>query len=250
MSGRIEDLVPWPVLHDATVLHDRHDVADMPHHGQVVADEQVADAELALQVHEQVQDLALHREVERGDRLVADDELGLQGQGAGDADALELPARERRRSAVAQGRVDAHAGQQLVRPPTPLGPVEAAVDDPWLGHEITRPETRIQGGGGILVDELDVLAHPAQGLTAQCQEVDAAEHGTAGVGLHEPQQDPRGRGLARPGTADETVRLPRLDGEVDVLDGRHDTPAAASPGRERLAQPASVEEEVGHGAPA
>jgi hypothetical protein len=64
MAGRIEDLVPGPALHDATVLHDRHDMAHMPHHGQVMADEKVADTELALQVHEQVQDLALHREIE------------------------------------------------------------------------------------------------------------------------------------------------------------------------------------------
>jgi hypothetical protein len=65
MARRLEHLVPRTALHDAAVLHDRDDVADVPDHGQVVADEEIAHAEVALEVHEQVQDLALHREVER-----------------------------------------------------------------------------------------------------------------------------------------------------------------------------------------
>lgn len=225
-------------------------MADVPDHGQVVADEEVAHAEVALEVHEQVQDLALHREVERGDGLVADDEVGFQGQGPRDADALELAARERGRAPVAQGGVDADAGEQVVGSAAPLRMVEAAVDDPRLGHQVSGPETRIEGGGGVLVDELDVLAHLAQGFAAEGQEVDAAEHGAAGIGLDEAQQDPRRRGLARPGAAHEAVRSPRLDGQVDILDGRDFTPAAASPGRERLAQSARVEKEAGHGVPA
>ena len=66
----------------------------MTHHGEVVGDEQVAQTTLRLQVHQQVQDLTLDRHIECGDRLVADDQLRLQGQGASDADALQLAAGE------------------------------------------------------------------------------------------------------------------------------------------------------------
>ncbi len=38
-----------------------------------------------LQVHEEVQDLRAHRDVERGDRLVEHDQVRPRGDGAGDA---------------------------------------------------------------------------------------------------------------------------------------------------------------------
>src|SRR5699024_12195412 len=44
--------------------------------------------------------LPIYGNVQRRDRLVADDELGVHGQGAGDAHALPLPARELVRVAV------------------------------------------------------------------------------------------------------------------------------------------------------
>ena len=43
---------------------------------------------------EQVDHLRLDRHVERGDRLVGHEQLGVQGQGPGDADALALAAGE------------------------------------------------------------------------------------------------------------------------------------------------------------
>ena len=49
-------------------------------------------AEPRLQVQQQVDDLGLDRDVERRDRLVGDEQLGLDGERAGDADALALAA--------------------------------------------------------------------------------------------------------------------------------------------------------------
>ena len=63
---------------------------------------------------EQVQDLRLHRHVERRDRLVADDQLRLQRERAGDADALPLAARELVRVAVVVLRAEADAREQLL----------------------------------------------------------------------------------------------------------------------------------------
>ena len=51
---------------------------------------------VALQVVEQVEDLGLHRHVEGRDRLVADEEVGLEHEGPGDADPLALAAGESR----------------------------------------------------------------------------------------------------------------------------------------------------------
>ena len=60
----------------------------------VVGDEEVRQAELALELAQQVQHLRLDGHVQRRDGLVADDELGPQRQRAGDADALPLAAGE------------------------------------------------------------------------------------------------------------------------------------------------------------
>ena len=75
-------------------VHHRDAVADVLDHRQVVRDEDVGQAELLLQVFEQVDHLRLDRHVERGHRLVADDELGAHRQRARDADALALAAGE------------------------------------------------------------------------------------------------------------------------------------------------------------
>ena len=61
---------------------------------EVVRDEQVREAAVALEVLQQVDDLRLDGHVERRHRLVADDEARLDGERARDADALSLAAGE------------------------------------------------------------------------------------------------------------------------------------------------------------
>ena len=61
---------------------------------------------------QQVEDLRLDGDVERGDRLVADDELRLEGERAGDADALALAAGEFVRVAVMWSGVEARPARQ------------------------------------------------------------------------------------------------------------------------------------------
>ena len=73
---------------------------DMAHDAEVMRDEEVGQAELVLQILEQIDDLRLHGDVERRDRLVGDDQLGLHRQCTGDADALALPAGELVRETV------------------------------------------------------------------------------------------------------------------------------------------------------
>jgi hypothetical protein len=83
-------------LDDLALVQDVDAVGHLTHHGEVVRDEQVADPELHLQGAEQVQDLGLHRHVERRHRLVADKQLRLNGQGTGDRNTLAFAARQRR----------------------------------------------------------------------------------------------------------------------------------------------------------
>ena len=84
-------------------------------HGQIVRHEQIGDAALALDVGEQIEDLAAHRDVEGGDRLVEHDQRGIAGDGARDGDALALAARELARLAAEQMADLQHLGHACDR---------------------------------------------------------------------------------------------------------------------------------------
>ena len=106
--GVAEDLLDRALLDDLAVLHDHDAVAERAHDLEVVRDEEVGEARLVLQLAQQLDDLGLHRQVERRGRLVEEDELGLERDGAGDGEALPLPAGEFVREAVEDGV--GHAG--------------------------------------------------------------------------------------------------------------------------------------------
>ena len=94
----------------------------MAHHAEIVRDEQHRQAEPVLQVEQQVDDLRLHRDVERRDRLVGDDQRRIERQRARDADALALAAGERVRKARARGGRQADQIEQLAHALAALAP--------------------------------------------------------------------------------------------------------------------------------
>jgi hypothetical protein len=86
----VVDLLGRAELDDLPQVHDRDPVGDVTNDAEVVRDEDIREPELVLDVFEQVDDLCLDRDVEGRDRLVGDDQLRLQRQGAGNSDALAL----------------------------------------------------------------------------------------------------------------------------------------------------------------
>src|SRR3546814_17825426 len=67
-------------LDEAAKIHDADEVGDVIDYGEIVADEKVSEAQLALEPLHQVQDLRLHRDVERRGRLVANQELRVRSE--------------------------------------------------------------------------------------------------------------------------------------------------------------------------
>ncbi|MPM33936.1 hypothetical protein SDC9_80517 [bioreactor metagenome] len=61
---------------------------------QIVCNEEIRNVQLLLQVFKRVDNLRLNGNVQRGNRLVANDELGVDRQRAGNADSLALTAGE------------------------------------------------------------------------------------------------------------------------------------------------------------
>ena len=88
-AGDLVDLVARADLDDLAEVHHRHPIGDVADDGQVVGDEQVGQAELVLQLFEEVDDAGLDADVERRDRLVEDENFGST------ASALAMPTRWR-----------------------------------------------------------------------------------------------------------------------------------------------------------
>ena len=144
-------------LDDLPEVHDRDPVGDVADHGEVVGDEQVRQAELLLELDEQVQHLRLDRDVERGDRLVRDDELRLQHERARDADALPLAAAELVRVAVQRVGAEADALEHVDDAVGALG-ARRAVDREALADELADPHARVERADRVLEDDLHVAA--------------------------------------------------------------------------------------------
>src|SRR5262249_28817933 len=71
VEGLSVDLLGGALLDDLAEIHDEGAVADVAYYAEIVRNKQKSDAQLVLQIHEQVDDLRLDRDVERADRFVA-----------------------------------------------------------------------------------------------------------------------------------------------------------------------------------
>lgn len=76
MGGIVVDFDRVTELAHLTEVHDQHIVADGPHDTEVMGDEDDSQIELGLQFLDQVENLGLDRHVERGDRLITNQESG------------------------------------------------------------------------------------------------------------------------------------------------------------------------------
>ena len=76
MARAVKERLPTGELDDPALVHDPDRLRHVPHDGEIVGDEQIREAELLLQVPEEVQDLRLDRDVDRGHGLVEHDEFG------------------------------------------------------------------------------------------------------------------------------------------------------------------------------
>ena len=118
MAGIGEHARGLPGLDDLSLTHDDHVVGDAPDDIEIVGDEQHRHAEPFLQVLQELEDLRLHGDVERGRRLVGDQKIGTIGQRHGDHHPLALSAGELVRiGAQPLRRIDdADLGQKLDDP--------------------------------------------------------------------------------------------------------------------------------------
>ena len=205
----------WPEVHD----HDP--VGDVADDVQVVCDEDVGQVELLLEILEQVEDLRLHRHVERRDRLVADDQLRVHGQGAGDADALALAAGELVREAVVVLRVQPDDLEQLLHAALDLGRRAELVDLERLGDDEADPLARVQGRVRVLEDHHHLAADRPHLGPRELGDVAPLEDDPARGRVEQAHDAARHRRLAAARLADDAEGLALADGEADAVHGLH-----------------------------
>ena len=130
------------------------------HHAEVVRDQDHADVELLLHPVDQLEDLRLNGHVERGRRLVGDEQIGLVGERHGDHDALALAARELVRiGAQALRRLaDADLCQQLQHARPGRRSAHAAMHVEHLANLPLHRVQRVERGHRLLEDHGDVVA--------------------------------------------------------------------------------------------
>jgi hypothetical protein len=184
------DVLARPELDHLAEVHDGDTVRDVPHHGEVVRDEDVREAEVGLERLEQVDDLRADRDVERRDGLVQDQELRVERERAGDADALALPARELVREAVRVLRAEADRPQQLVDAPLALRARVMAVDPQRLGDDVAHGHARVERGVRVLEDDLHLPPDLTHLAAAEPRDVAPVEDDLPGGRLDQLQDRP------------------------------------------------------------
>ncbi len=215
----VVDLLVGADLGHLAEVHHTDPVRDVPDDRQVVGDEEVGQVELVLQSLHQVDDLCLDGDVQGRHRLVADDDLGVQGQAAGDADALALTAGELVRIAVDVLRVEADDVQELLHLAAPVAlRGHLGVDVERLPDDVAHRHTGVQRGVGVLEHHLDVPADRLQRAPGQLGDVLALVEDLAGGRLLQHHQQLGDRGLAASGLAHYAERLALEEVEGDAVD--------------------------------
>ena len=215
------------LLDDLAGVHHQHVVGHLGDHAEIVGDDQDRHAEPSLQVLQQVEDLRLDGDVERGGRLVGDQQRGLAAKRHGDHHAL------------------AHAARQAVRIVVdPLGGGRNAhqlehLDGAFPGRLRRHPGVRQDRLDDLLADRMDRVerghrlledhrhrgsAQPAPLVGREAQHVAAVEQHRIGRDLAGRARDQahhrqRGHALAAARFAHQPHGLAAADGEVDAVDG-------------------------------
>ena len=188
-----------------------------------MGDDDHGDAQALVDIGDQLQDGAGGVGVQGGGGLVAQEDLGRGGQGTGDGDALLLSAGEL--GGIGVGLVgEAHQLQQLQR----------LLPGLLFGHAVDLHGEADIFQTGPLHEQVEALENHADGAPGGAQllggeggDVLPAEEDLAVGGPLQQVHAPHQCALARAGQADDAEDVAGLDGEVDVLQGRHSAFAGA-----------------------
>ena len=188
MQRVLDDILDRPDLGDASRIHHRDAVAGLGDDAHVMRHQHHRGAVVAPQALDQRDDLRLHGHVERGGRLVGNDQFGLGADRKRDHDALAHAAGEFMRvgdDALFRGG-NADLGEQVDGAFARGGFREAGMGADGLDDLVADFVERIEAGQRILKDHADPFAPDAadllrrQMVDPRAQEMDLAARDAAG----------------------------------------------------------------------
>ena len=215
--------LPVRNLNHLTQIHNGNAIGDVLYDGQVVGDKQIRGTELVLQFLEQVQNLGLNGNIQSGNRLVADNQLGLQRKSAGNADTLTLTAGELMRIAVDVLGVQSNDVEKLADALNALLLGTHAMNGHGLGDNLSDGHTRVERSIRILEDKLHLATHVLDLMLAHLGNIFALEEHLTGGRLGQTHDGAARRGLAATRLANQTKGLARINLKRDVIYSRDDT---------------------------
>jgi hypothetical protein len=144
---------------------------------------------------------------------------GLHRQCPGNDDALALPARE---LVGKPGRLigaQAHLLKQLSHAPGALVARHDAVEHQRLGEDLADRHARIEGGEGVLKDDLHLAPKRPQAALGEVRDVFTVDPHPALIGGYQPHGKAPQGGLATARFTDQSQRLAGLQGQGYAVDG-------------------------------
>ncbi len=173
VRGLAHEVLRGAGLEQPSRVHDRDPVGELEQQRQVVGDEQDREPEAVLELHDLRQDVALHHHVERGGRLVHDDDLGVGREGHGDHHPLPHAAGQLVRVGAEPVARDADQVEQFGRLLVRLGPGQLQVRLDRVEQLRLDAEHRVERVHRALEDDRDLPpAHRAQLAVVHREQVD------------------------------------------------------------------------------
>ncbi len=227
VARAIEDIVYLAVLHGTTGIHHQHLVADTGDHAKVMGDHDDGGVELALELVHQGHDLGLHGHVERGGRLIGDQQLRPAEQCHGDHHPLAHTAGELMgvHSHPLARFGDLHRVQHPHRLLERRRLVHPLVQHQHFHQLILHLHVRVERGHWVLEDHGDLLGADLVELgLGEVEDLFALKFG--GTGDHavlgqQAHDGKRGLGFAGAGLADDPQGFTGGERKVEVVDRHH-----------------------------
>ena len=216
---------------DPTEVHHDDPLACVADDREVVTDQQVRQTEPLLEVDEQAQDLRLDRHVQRRHRLVENDQLRVDGEGARDRDPLPLAARELVRIPGHVFAPETDEVHQLCNARGPFIRSADAVDGKPFTDQPADGHPGIERHVRVLEDDLEPPPQRSELLRRQAGDIDTVDENLARRRLVEPGDGATECRLAAATLADEPERLALLDRQRDAIDCVDDLVASRQAGR-------------------
>src|SRR5579863_5857442 len=229
MRRGLKNLLSGSKLYQVSRIHHGHAVSYLRHDGQVMRDKKHGQAKLSAQVIQQLQNLGLNGDVERGSWLVRDEQLWTVHDGHRDHDTLPHSAGKLVRI-IARPPVrlrDCDIGHSLNRKLRSLAARARAMHAYGLGDLVPNPHDRIKSRHWLLKNHGNLraaqLAHRVVRKRGEiARRAVLGEKNIAGnprLPRKQTHDGQRSNRLAGSRFANQTQDLAGIDGEAQVANG-------------------------------